>query len=107
MDGGWHGWAGLAFMGLALLFWVGVIALIAWMVTRLVARRSPAVALAAAPAYSYAPPSAMETLRQRYARGEIDATTFDQMAERLRASEQRERPGEPPTTALGGDIEHT
>jgi uncharacterized membrane protein len=30
--------------------------------------------------------SAMEILRQRYARGEIDAATFDQMRERLEAS---------------------
>jgi len=28
----------------------------------------------------------MEILRQRYARGEIDATTFDQMRERLESS---------------------
>lgn len=32
-------------------------------------------------------PSAMEILRRRYARGEIDAATFDQMRERLEASE--------------------
>ncbi len=32
------------------------------------------------------PQSAMEILRQRYARGEIDATTFDQMRERLEGS---------------------
>ena len=31
-------------------------------------------------------PSALEILRQRYARGEIDATTFDQMRERLEAT---------------------
>ncbi len=30
--------------------------------------------------------SAMELLRQRYARGEIDNTTFEQMRERLEAS---------------------
>lgn len=30
--------------------------------------------------------SALEILRQRYARGEIDAATFDQMRERLEAS---------------------
>ncbi len=33
-------------------------------------------------------PSAMDILRQRYARGEIDAATFDQMRERLEASER-------------------
>ncbi|MBA2678247.1 MAG: SHOCT domain-containing protein [Ktedonobacteraceae bacterium] len=32
--------------------------------------------------------SAMEILRQRYARGEIDAVTFDQMRERMQATEQ-------------------
>ncbi|HLZ58470.1 MAG TPA: SHOCT domain-containing protein [Ktedonosporobacter sp.] len=32
--------------------------------------------------------SPMEILRQRYARGEIDAATFDHMRERLQASEQ-------------------
>lgn len=31
-------------------------------------------------------PTAMDILRQRYARGEIDATTFEQMRERLEAS---------------------
>ena len=31
-------------------------------------------------------PSALDILRQRYARGEIDATTFDQMRERLEAT---------------------
>lgn len=34
-------------------------------------------------------PSAEEILRQRYARGEIDAATFEQMRERLDASSVR------------------
>lgn len=33
-------------------------------------------------------PSAMEVLRRRYARGEIDTATFEQMRERLEAHEQ-------------------
>ena len=32
--------------------------------------------------------SSMEILRQRYARGEIDAVAFDQMRERLQAAEE-------------------
>jgi uncharacterized membrane protein len=31
-------------------------------------------------------PSALDILRQRYARGEIDAATFDHMRERLEAT---------------------
>jgi hypothetical protein len=37
-------------------------------------------------------PSAMEILRQRYARGEIDGATFDQMRERLEASQTQSYP---------------
>lgn len=37
------------------------------------------------------PLSALHILQQRYARGEIDGVTFDQMRERLEASEPRER----------------
>jgi len=35
-------------------------------------------------------PSALEILQQRYARGEIDTTTFEQMRERLEASTARD-----------------
>jgi putative membrane protein len=37
-------------------------------------------------------PSALEILRQRYARGEIDTATFEQMRERLEACGEREKP---------------
>jgi len=39
--------------------------------------------------------SALEILRQRYASGEIDADTFEQMQERLIASYQQEDHGKP------------
>jgi putative membrane protein len=35
-------------------------------------------------------PSALEILQQRYARGEIDTATYEQMCERLVASTTRE-----------------
>ncbi len=35
-------------------------------------------------------PSALEILQQRYARGEIDTTTYEQMRERLEASMTRD-----------------
>ena len=36
-------------------------------------------------------PSALEILQQRYARGEIDATTYEQMRERLEAASRPEQ----------------
>ncbi len=38
------------------------------------------------------PLTALQILQQRYARGEIDGTTFDQMRERLEASEHHGQP---------------
>src|SRR5205085_5542551 len=48
--------------------------------------------------FGIAPPDAspLEILRQRYAAGEIDAVTFEQMRERLEASYQQEDYGFPP-----------
>jgi putative membrane protein len=110
LDGGWHGWLGLAFAGLSLLFWVALIALIVWAVSRWIAPRmrgGTAAPLMAGAAMGMAQPSAIELLRQRYARGEIDTTTFEQMTERILASEVREREGDPPIAPRDGEIYNT
>ena len=87
---------------LGLLFWVALIGLVVWAVTRL-ARGRPLVA-------TPPPMSTVDVVRQRYARGEIDETTYMQMMERLSASElqfhdaaQSARPeGPPPPEYTGG-----
>jgi putative membrane protein len=74
---------GVHFWPLFPLFWIAIIVLFCWFVGSFFRgwRR---------PFYShYMPhfmPDALEILRQRYASGEIDGTTFDQMRERLEGS---------------------
>jgi putative membrane protein len=90
-----HGFGGpfgfhLLGAGLMTLFWLALLGLLVWTVLRL-ARGRPS-RLAGAPWQGYAAPpqyngpTATEILRQRYARGEIDADTYQQMLERLQAS---------------------
>jgi putative membrane protein len=87
---GFHGiWFLLPLLLLGKFFWFVILALLIGVLVRRFSSRSMAF-------YRHAPyyhpgvppvePSAMETLRQRYARGEIDAVTFDQMRERLESS---------------------
>jgi uncharacterized membrane protein len=72
-------------------FWILLLALLIWgLVRRFSSRNRPMPFYGHAPFYHPGVPptqaSAMEILRQRYARGEIDAVTFDQMRERLESS---------------------
>jgi uncharacterized membrane protein len=96
-DGPGHWVMGLAFMGLSLLFWVGLTALVAWALMRWALPRLrglPAMAAMPGGAMQTGQPSAVETLHHRYALGEIDTATFETMVERILASEARERQGE-------------
>ncbi|HZC04007.1 MAG TPA: SHOCT domain-containing protein [Ktedonobacterales bacterium] len=105
-----HMWIGLVFMGLSLLFWLGIPALLAWAALRWVAPRWRGLAGMSAMSggmMQTAQPSAIETLRHRYALGEIDSTTFEQMVERILASEARERQGEQPIAPLEPDVYNT
>jgi uncharacterized membrane protein len=80
----------LLIAGLGSLLWLGLLALIIFALVRAFSRPQ-----------AYVPPpmptpaagggSAVEMLRRRYAAGEIDATTFEQMLERLVASEAYEQ----------------
>jgi len=89
---GFHGvWFLLPLLLLGKFFWIVLLALLIGVLVRRFSYRSGQMAFNRyAPFYhpgmSPDQASAMEILRQRYARGEIDAATFDQMRERLEAS---------------------
>src|SRR5437868_5179477 len=81
-----HGiWFLLPLLFLGKFFWIVVLALLIGALIRRFSFRYRQV-----PFYNYntppVQPSALEVLRQRYARGEIDATTFEQMRERLQTT---------------------
>jgi putative membrane protein len=70
---------------LGTLFWIALLVLLLWALIRWLSMRN-------APLMGYHPipplyqPSALEILQLRYARGEIDDVTFQQMRERLEVS---------------------
>jgi len=75
---GW-GWLMMAF---GMVLWIALFVVLVWAVIRWLSGK----ASGSTPQGNAMPPggpSAMEILRQRYARGEIDAATFEQMRERL------------------------
>jgi putative membrane protein len=67
-------------------FWISLLALIVWIVSRVSSTRPSVVPPTPSPSL----PHALEILRERYARGEIDAETFQQMETALRNSYRRE-----------------
>jgi putative membrane protein len=75
---GW-GWFMMMFGG---VLWIAVLVVLVWALIRWFERKAPA----SGPS-TPASPSALEILRQRYARGEIDSATFEQMRERLQVTE--------------------
>jgi putative membrane protein len=90
----WWGWHGLLrgpllFGGcLMFLFWVAVVALIVWLIVRLV--RGPNRAAQAAPQAQPAPPPqiaqpdpVLETLRRRLAEGAITQQEYDELRQKL------------------------
>ncbi len=83
------GWPMFLWMGLGSILWIVALGLLIWALVHWLggrARTSNFSPMQGPPVMQG--PSAMEILRQRYARGEIDATTYEQMRERLEASAQ-------------------
>lgn len=83
-----YGWGGMLLMLLSMLLWALVIGLLVWALIRWLATSPRGLTT---PGAGPTGPSAMEILRQRYARGEIDSATFEQMRERLEAGSPQTR----------------
>jgi putative membrane protein len=82
-NGGWGGM--LLAMLLNAAIWVLLIGLLVWGVSRFL---NPRAWSSGSSAQSHEP-SALEILRQRYARGEIDETTYERMRQQLSATDAR------------------
>ncbi len=81
-------WGGMLLMLLSMALWIALLVVLVWAVIRWLDRRTAP----SNPTHTSTPsigPSALEILNQRYARGEIDTVTFEQMRERLEASNTR------------------
>jgi putative membrane protein len=79
---------GFGFWPLFPLFWIGMILFFCWGARHWFGWRDMRRHFYAPGDTPFEPiePSALEILRRRYARGEIDGNTFDQMRERLESS---------------------
>jgi len=88
------GWGSMFLMSLGGILWIALLVVLAWAAMRWLNSKASTTA----PPTSG--PSAMEILQQRYARGEIDTATFEQMRERLEASDvRRQQYGSQPITS--------
>jgi len=75
-------WPGMfIMMTLGSLLWIALIAVIVWASMSFLNKKGSFMRQTSAP-------SAIEIVRQRYARGEIDGATFEQMRAQLQESEQ-------------------
>jgi putative membrane protein len=76
------GWGGMLLMLLGTLLFLALLAVLIWALARFVTGKTTTPV---SPHTNIAPtaPSALEILRQRYARGEIDTATHEQMRTRL------------------------
>jgi len=91
---GFFWWPGMLLSMLGTLFWIALLIGLIWAILSLL---MPSIRPMLADIFGTKSSgvSAMEILRRRYAAGEIDAVTFEQMQERLVVSYQQEGHGMP------------
>jgi putative membrane protein len=89
-------WSSMTLMMLGSTLWILVVVVLAWALISWLNKRTAPKQAQTLPGNG---PTAIELLRQRYARGEIDATTFEQMRERLEASDNSYQRNQPETAA--------
>ncbi len=77
-----YGWAGFLWMALNMVFWLALLGLLIWALARWLGR-SPSGGNAPPPPPTSPALSALDVLKQRYARGEIDEPTYLRMREQL------------------------
>lgn len=85
-------WGGVVMMLLSSLIWLAFVGVLLWALMRWIAGRSSAGRSTPSGPSFPSGPSALEILNQRYARGEIDQTTFDQMREHLEKAASTRQP---------------
>jgi uncharacterized membrane protein len=79
-------WPSMTLMMLGSTLWIVVLVVLSWAVIRWLNHRTTSPT-GQTHMLAGSGPTATEILSQRYARGEIDATTFEQMRERLETSD--------------------
>ncbi len=92
------GW-GWLMMSLGTILWIAVLVVLVWALIRWLNNRT-STQVPPPSSGMQSGPTALEIFQQRYARGEIDTATFEQMRERLEASGTPSyRPGNQPITS--------
>jgi putative membrane protein len=76
---------GWLLMSFGMVLWIALLVVLVWAIIRWLNMKTTG-APPRDSATSVGGPSALEILRQRYARGEIDTATFEQMRAQLEAS---------------------
>jgi putative membrane protein len=90
--GGFFWWPGMLISLLSTLFWIALLIGLVWAILSLLIPTIRPLLSDIFGTESTGTP-ALEILRRRYAAGEIDTATFEQMRERLMASYQQESRG--------------